>query len=69
MVTRSMIGTSGPKPFHDHHLYYSTLHPLKAFNAIALPPEPTTYTQASKIHEWKNAMNLEYNAFVTQIST
>jgi transposase InsO family protein len=65
MVTRSMTGTSRPKPFHDHHLYYSTLHPLKAFHATALPPEPTTYTQASKIPEWKNAMNLEYNALMS----
>ena len=65
LVTRSMTGTSRPKPFHDHHLYYSTLHPLKAFHATALPPKPTTYTQASKIPEWKNAMNLEYNALMS----
>uniref|UniRef100_A0A2N9J9Y4 Integrase catalytic domain-containing protein n=1 Tax=Fagus sylvatica TaxID=28930 RepID=A0A2N9J9Y4_FAGSY len=64
-ITRSMTGASRPKQFHDHHLYYSTLHPLKAFHATDLPPEPTTFSHASKIPEWKAAMDLEYQALIT----
>jgi hypothetical protein len=60
-----MTGASRLKQFHDHHLYYSTFHPLKAFHATDLPPEPTTFSQASKIPEWKAAMDLEYQALIT----
>ncbi len=52
MVTRSMTSALRPKPFHDHQLYYSTCHPLKAFLANALPFEPSTFFQAYKVPEW-----------------
>ena len=64
MVTRSMTSTSRPKSFLDHHLYYSTHHPLQAFHAAALPFEPTTFSQATKLPEWQQAMAAEFEALM-----
>ncbi|KAB5532084.1 hypothetical protein DKX38_018754 [Salix brachista] len=48
MITRSRTGSLKLKQLSDFHLYYSTRHPLKALHTIHLPPEPTTFSQASK---------------------
>uniref|UniRef100_A0A2N9I4W8 Reverse transcriptase Ty1/copia-type domain-containing protein n=1 Tax=Fagus sylvatica TaxID=28930 RepID=A0A2N9I4W8_FAGSY len=59
-----MTGTSCPKSFLDHHLYYSTHHPLQAFHAATLPFEPTTFSQATKLPEWQQAMAAEFEALM-----
>ena len=63
MVTRSMTSALCPKPFHDHQLYYSTCHPLKAFLANALCFEPSTFFQAYKVPEWRAAMEAEFGTW------
>lgn len=59
-----MTGTSWPRYFLDHQMYYNTLHPIKAFHANYLPPEPTTFSQAFKISEWRGAMDTEFGALI-----
>ena len=48
MITCSLAGSLKPKQLSDFHLYHSTRHPLKALHTVHLPPEPTTFIQASK---------------------
>uniref|UniRef100_A0A2N9I2K1 Uncharacterized protein n=1 Tax=Fagus sylvatica TaxID=28930 RepID=A0A2N9I2K1_FAGSY len=69
MVTPSMTNASHPKPFHDHLLYYSTCHPLKAFLANALPSEPSTFFQAYKVPEWRAAMEAEFGALIANVTS
>lgn len=45
----------------------STKHPLRiALLASSVPQEPTSYTQGSKSVEWRQAMGIEFDAFVKQ---
>jgi len=65
MITRSVTGSLKPKQLSDFHLYHSTKHPLKAFHTIILPPEPTTFSQASKSQHWRDVITAEYNALIS----
>ncbi|KAI5330217.1 hypothetical protein L3X38_029615 [Prunus dulcis] len=64
--TRSKSGIHKPNP--KYHANFSTRYPLpQAFAAfLATDDEPTSYTQASRFPEWKNAMVEEFNALLKQ---
>lgn len=55
MVTRLRDGTRKPKILIAFH------YPV---NALICSPEPSCYTQASKVPEWCAAMSSEYNALI-----
>jgi hypothetical protein len=65
MITRSQTGHLKPKEFPGFKLYYTSKHPLLAFEAVTLPSEPSTYKQAATKPEWIQAMLLEYNALMS----
>ncbi|KAI5337531.1 hypothetical protein L3X38_016802 [Prunus dulcis] len=64
--TRSKSGIHKPNP--KYRANFSTRYPLpQAFAAfLATDDEPTSYTQASRFPEWKNAMVEEFNALLKQ---
>jgi len=65
MVTRSQTGHLKPKQYPGFHLFSALRHPLHALHTCLLPPEPTTFKQAATKPEWVNAMNLEYQALIS----
>jgi hypothetical protein len=65
MVTRSQIGHLKPKQYPGFQLFPTIRHPLHALHTCLLPPKPTTFKQAATKPEWVNAMNLEYQALIS----
>lgn len=61
MQTRSQSGIFKKKP------WISTLHLLpQALLSQALPPEPTSYTQAAKSSNWRDAIDQEFTTLQRQ---
>jgi hypothetical protein len=65
IVTRSQTGHSKPKHFPGFKMFHSIKHPLQVLHTIHLPPEPSTFKQAASKPEWIHAMNLEYQALIS----
>ena len=61
MQTKSRTGCLHPKTYTGFQLFYSTRHPLKAFNVVVLPPEPTCYTKVVSNPNWRAAMGAEFD--------
>jgi len=65
MVTRSKTSSLRPKSYADFQLFYSTHQPLRALHST-LVSEPTCFSEASKSPEWRDAMNQEFDALLSQ---
>lgn len=65
MVTRSQTSHLKPKQYPGFQLFPTIRHPLHALHTCLLPPEPTTFKQAATKPECVNAMNLEYQALIS----
>jgi len=53
-----------PKTFPDFKLFYSSKQSLRALHTVALPPEPTCYSQAITSVEWRQAIGNEFDALL-----
>ncbi|KAB5516029.1 hypothetical protein DKX38_026677 [Salix brachista] len=64
MVTRSRTGSLRSKEFPDFQLFYASKHPLHAYTGVLNCVEPTNFSQAVLSQDWKQAMQLEFNALM-----
>lgn len=65
MITRSRIGSLRPKTFPDFRLFQSTKYPLINHHSILQEIEPTCYSKAISDSRWKEAMQLEFDALIS----
>uniref|UniRef100_A0A2N9HZY2 Reverse transcriptase Ty1/copia-type domain-containing protein n=1 Tax=Fagus sylvatica TaxID=28930 RepID=A0A2N9HZY2_FAGSY len=63
MITRSKANISKPKHFHDGTVRYPLHHALLAETTPSLI-EPTCYSSAVKVPQWRDAMNTEFDALL-----
>jgi hypothetical protein len=65
IVTHSKTSSLRPKSYADFQLFYSTRQPLRALHST-LVSEPTCFSEASKSPKWRDAMNQEFDALLSQ---
>jgi hypothetical protein len=63
MITRSKANISKPKHFHDGTVRYPLHHALLAETTPSLI-EPTCYSSAVKVPQWRDAMNTKFDALL-----
>ncbi|KAL3838972.1 hypothetical protein ACJIZ3_023563 [Penstemon smallii] len=63
MATRSTTNSLRPKSRSDGTIPWPP--PRAHLTTASVPEEPTSVPQASKYHEWRNAMQLEFDALMT----
>jgi hypothetical protein len=65
MVTRSKTGSLRPKTFPDFKLFQTTKYPLLCHHTTLQEVEPTCYSKAVHLPHWQVAMQLEYDALMS----
>jgi hypothetical protein len=65
MTTRSKTDSLKPKSFPGYHLYYSTKHPPIALRGVTHEIEPSSYSKAASDSRWKEAMQQEFDALIS----
>jgi hypothetical protein len=65
MTTRSRTGSLKPKSFSEYQLYISTRHPLQTFHTVLTEREPSCFSKAIADSRWKAAMQLEFEALLS----
>jgi hypothetical protein len=65
MVTRSKTGSLKPKSFSEYQLFHTTKYPFLSLHTTLSEMEPSSYSKAVLDPRWRHAMQLEFDALIS----